>query len=92
MDSNGAQDGDDNPGLNQEKVNKQQRSQGQGPVPSNPQSGPPKESAATLGHLVLALFVSKPVAQRPTYDHHHANILQAELKNSSETLNVYYNS
>lgn len=37
--------------LNQEKVNKQNRSQVQGPAPPYPQNGPPKESAATVGHL-----------------------------------------
>ena len=70
--------------LNQEKVNKQQRSRVQSSEPPNPQKGPPKESAATVGHqdiLALTHFVSKPVAIRQKYACHHMEALYAVLEN-----------
>lgn len=63
---------------NQEEINKQQRSQVQTAVPPNPQSGPPKESAAADGHqdiLALTHFVSEHVAIGQKYTHNRTGEL-----------------
>lgn len=72
--------------LNQEKINKQQRSWVQSPAPPNPQTGPLAESAGTVGHqdiLTLTHFVSKPVAIRQKYAHHHTEEGKAHLEKCS---------
>lgn len=54
-------------------------------MPPNPQNGPLKESAATVGHqdiLALTPCVSKPVAMRQKYAHHDTEELRAELEDS----------